>query len=146
MPLEALPAEFLFRIDVAVVELTRVAPGPHGDRLIMGVGEGRFEGPRLSGKVVPGPGSEWATLRTDGTLRVDVRLVLETDDGARILMLYGGIGVPREGGGMAIQTAPVFETGDERYAWLHHVQAVGLGSTPSGRGVAYDVYQLKPHA
>ena len=142
MPLDALPVEFLFRIDVSVVELTRVAPGPHGDRLIMGAGEGRFEGPKLSGRVVPGPGSEWATVRNDGSMRIDVRLVLETDDGARILMLYGGVGVPKPEGGMTIRTSPVFETGDERYRWLHDVQAVGLGEAPSGRGVVYDVYRL----
>ena len=143
MPLDALPVEFLFRMDASVVEMTRVSPGPHGDRLILGVGEGRFEGPKLSGRVVPGPGSEWATVRADGSFRVDVRLVLETDDGARILMLYGGVGLPTPEGGMTIRTAPVFETGDERYAWLHEVQAVGLGEAPSGRGVAYDVYRVR---
>ncbi len=142
MPLESLPVDFLFHLDASVVETTRIAPGPHGDRLIMGVGEGRFEGPRLRGRTVPGPGSEWATVRADGSLRVDVRLVLETDDGARILMIYGGVGLPEDGGGLSIRTAPVFETGDDRYARLHRVQAVGLGR-PGGRGVEYDVYGLR---
>lgn len=141
MPLESLPVEFLFHMDVSASELTRVSPGPHGDRLIMGVDDGRFEGPRLNGRFVAGPGSEWATLRADGSLRVDVRLVLETDDGARILMTYGGVGVPGEAG-LALRTAPVFETGDPRYAWLHHVQAIGIGA-PGGRGVTYDVYRVR---
>lgn len=140
MPLESLPVEFLFHMDVSATELTRVSPGPHGDRLVMGVDDGRFEGPRMSGRFVGGPGSEWATMRTDGSLRVDVRLVLETDDGARILMTYGGVGVPGERG-LALRTAPVFETGDARYAWLHHVQAIGIGA-PGGRGVTYDVYRV----
>lgn len=141
MPLESLPVEFLFHMDVAPVEITQISPGPHGDRLIMGVSDGRFEGPKLSGRFVPGPGSEWATKRADGSLRVDVRLMLETDDGARILMTYGGVAVPDEGGSLVIRTSPVFETGDERYAWLHHVQAVGLGG-PGGRGITYDVYRV----
>jgi hypothetical protein len=138
MPLEALPVEFLFHMDVAPAGFTRISPGPHGDRLIMGVGEGRFDGPKLAGRFLPGPGSEWATVRADKSLRVDVRLVLETDDGART---YGGVAVPDENGGLVIRSAPVFETGDPRYAWLHHVQAIGLGG-PGGRGVAYDVYRV----
>lgn len=141
MPLESVPVEFLFHMDVGLIEATRISPGPHGDRLIVGVGEGRFEGPKLSGRFLPGPGSEWATMRPDRSLRVDVRLVLETDDGARILMTYGGVAVPDDSGKLAIRTAPVFETGDERYAWLHHVQAIGLGGQ-GGRGVAYDVYRV----
>ncbi len=35
----------------------------------------------------------------------------------------------------------MFETGDERYAWLNDIQAVGVGKTVPG-GVEYDVYQL----
>jgi hypothetical protein len=70
-----------------------------------------------------------------------VRLVLETDDGTRILMIYGGVAVSGDDGALSIRTAPVFETGDERYAWLHHAQCVGIGK-PGGRGIVYDVYQL----
>jgi len=142
MPLESLSVDHLFHMDVGLVEITPVAPGPHGDRLVMGVGEGTFEGPRLRGRVVPGPGSEWATVRPDRSLRVDVRLVLETDDGVRILMIYGGVGRPTESGGFSIRTCPVFEVGDERYAWLHDVQAVGIGGS-GGRGVTYDIYALR---
>lgn len=141
MPLDALPVEFLFRMDAAVGNVSNITPGPHGDRLVLGVKEGGFEGPRLRGRLIPGPGSEWATVRADQSVRVDVRLVLETEDGARILMTYGGIGLPQEGGGLAIRTAPVFETGDERYTWLNSVQAVGIGA-PGGRGVEYDVYRV----
>lgn len=141
MPLDALPVAFLFHLDVAVVEVTPVEPGPQGNRLIMGAGEGSVEGPALRGRVVPGPGSEWATVRPDGSLKSDVRLLLESHDGARILMTYNGIGVPDDTGAMQIRTAPYFETGDPRYAWLHNVQAVGLGG-PGGRGVEYDVYRV----
>lgn len=35
----------------------------------------------------------------------------------------------------------MFETGDERYAWLNDIQAVGVGKTVPGGG-EYDVYQL----
>jgi hypothetical protein len=40
-----------------------------------------------------------------------------------------------------IITAPLFQTGDERYAWLNDVQAVAIGK-PSKDAVDYDVYRI----
>ncbi len=140
MPLDALPVEYLFTLDGAVTPPSRILGGPQGSRLIMGVAHGTAKGPALNGTAVPGPGSEWATLRADGSLKVDVRLVIETDDGAHIAMFYGGVMVQGEDGAQ-IRTAPVFETGDERYAWLNNIQAVGIGG-PGGLGVKYDVYRV----
>jgi hypothetical protein len=139
-PLDALPVEFLFRLDAALLPPVRLDGAPQGSRLIMGVKGGTVTGPAVNGTCVPGPGGEWATLRADGSLKVDVRLLIETDDGAHIGMFYGGVMTVGEGGAQ-IRTAPLFETGDERYAWLNSVQAVGLGG-PGGLGVAYDVYRV----
>ena len=139
-PLDSLPVEFLFRIDVRASEPIRVTPGPQGDRLIVAVLDGSFEGPKLKGRALPGHGSEWATTRPDWSLKADVRLVLETDDGAHVLMTYNGIGT-LEDGALRVRTAPLFQTGDERYAWLNGVQAIGLG-TPTENGIAYDVYRI----
>ena len=142
-PLESLPVEFLFRIEVEAMSPPPipVAGGPHGDRLIVTASGGRFEGPRLSGRVVPGPGAEWATSMPGGAVRADVRLVLETDDGAHVLMTYNGVGTV-EDGALRVRTAPLFQTGDARYAWLNEVQAVGLGSPIEG-GIGYDVYRVR---
>jgi hypothetical protein len=67
---------------------------------------------------------------------------VRTEDGADIFITYNGIGVPRDGGGYDIRTAPLFQTGDERYAWLNNVQAVGIGSTIDG-GVEHQIYAIK---
>ena len=98
---------------------------------------GTFEGPKMKG-TVKGPGGDWVTSRPDGSALLDVRLLLETDDGAVILMQYKGILTE---GGARLRTAPLFETGDERYAWLNTAQAVGLGAVGDGN-VTYDVYQV----
>ena len=83
---------------------------------------------------------DWVTVRDNGSVRLDVKIVLETDDGAHILMQYSGIGV-RTDDGLDIRSAPQFETGDEKYAWLNDVQAIGVGH--AGRdGVTYDIYQV----
>jgi hypothetical protein len=137
MPETSIPVEHLLTITAATETAGLIANGPQGTRVIVGVTGGSFEGPRLKG-TVKGPGGDWVTLRTDGSGRLDVRLLLETDDGALILMQYHGVFTD---GATRIRSAPLFETGDERYAWLNNVQAIGLGSVGDG-DVKYDVYQV----
>ena len=57
---------------------------------------GVFEGERLSGEVLDS-GNDWQTVRGDGAVTLDVRLVLKTDDEAMIGMTYreSGPGRPR---------------------------------------------------
>lgn len=133
----SLPVEHLFTLTATVTTTGLVAGGPQGTRVVVDASAGSFEGPKLKG-TVKGPGGDWVTARADGSILLDVRLLLETEDGAVILMTYKGLSPD---GGKTIRTAPVFETGDERYAWLNNVQAVGIGGTGQGT-VTYDVYQL----
>lgn len=134
----SLPVEFLFSMTATTNTSGVIAKGPNGTRVVVDASSGTFEGPKLKG-TVKAPGGDWVTVRPDGVLQLDVRVLLETDDGAIILMQYKGIGVD---GGSNIRTAPLFETGDERYAWLNSVQAVAHGSTGDG-DVTYQVYALR---
>ena len=139
-PNTSVAVNYLFTMQAQTTPPVALGNGPHGQRLIMGVTGGTFTGPKLNGSIAESPGGEWATLCADGSMRADVRLLLETDDGATILMTYLGV-VKAEGGELDIRTSPLFETGDERYAWLNRIQAVGYGKAIDG-GVAYDVYEL----
>jgi hypothetical protein len=136
----SLPVEHLFTITANTERPTVIQGGPMGNRAIVHVTSGTFEGPKLKGKAADGPGGDWLYLRPDGSMKLDVRLTLLTDDGASILMTYSGIGSMKDGA-MSIRSAPQFETGDERYAWLNNVQAVGIG-TPGRGTVTYEVYAL----
>ena len=133
----SIPVEYLFTITASTALAAMIADGPQGTRLVVEAPSGTFEGPRLKGTIRT-PGGDWVTRRSDGSGLLDVRLLLETDDGAPILMQFKGVVTE---GGAKIRTAPMFETGDERYAWLNAVQAVALGAT-GDRNVTYDVYQL----
>ena len=140
MPETTLPVEHLFTLKATLrPESSRIMNGPQGSRVIAIVTGGTFEGPTMRG-VIDNSGGDWVTMRPDNSIRLDVRILLHTDDGADILMTYKGIGVPTEGG-LALRTAPLFETGDERYAWLNAVQGVGIG-TPGRGTVTYEVYRL----
>jgi hypothetical protein len=85
-------------------------------------------------------GGDWLTMRATGTAHLDVRVLLTTDDGVAIHMAYEGIMGPTDDG-IRIITAPLFQTGDERYAWLNDVQAIAIGK-PSKDAVDYDVYRI----
>lgn len=141
MPLDALPAEFLFTLTANTAEKppVMIANGPRGTRVNVTAMSGTFEGPKIKGVVADAAGGDWVTLGADGTMFLDVRLTLTTDDGAAIYMTYTGVGQRNEDGSMAIRTAPRFETGAEQYAWLNKVQAVGLGTTGKGT-VTYEIY------
>ncbi len=117
-----------------------IGGAPQGTRGIIPVTGGTFEGPRLRGTVSP-PGGDWFTVRSNGVLKLDVRALLVTDDGAHILISYSGIAVPLEAGGMQIRIAPLFEAPAGTHAWLNDVQCIGYGELFEG-GVRYDVYAL----
>lgn len=114
---------------------------PQGSRVIVTVTGGHFEGPKLRG-TVDNSGGDWVSRRADGSIKLDVRIMLRTDDGADIFMRYEGIGVPIDGA-LKLVTAPLFETGDTRYAWLNNVQAIGHGAGGGGQ-VSYEVFAVQP--
>ena len=112
---------------------------PAGTRVIVEVEDATFDGDRLRGKAIGSANADWATIGHDGTAALDVRALMETDDGALVFIHYTGRLH------LAAQTTyatPLFETGDERYAWLNQIQAVGKGTT-DGHTLVYDVLELR---
>jgi hypothetical protein len=135
----------LMTLQVVVAPPQRVGAVPHGTRLIAPISSGHFEGDRLRGKVLPG-GGDWTLLRADGVLELDLRITLETDDGALIHFTSFGLrhGPPEIiaalGRGETVdpasyyfRTTPRFETGAPQYAFLNRLLAVSRGDRlPAG--------------
>ncbi len=151
--------EFLFEARIPLEPPIDHGAGPEGHRLTFVVKGGRFEGPRLRGEVIPHSGADWSRIRGDGSGALDVRMALRTDDGAAIHVHWRGLMVvddehrayaldfakADDAAGAAryyFRTAPMFETGDARYAWLNHVLAVSRSRTGDG-GVIHRVFALK---
>jgi hypothetical protein len=129
-----------------------VGTGPTGTRMYYEVSGGEVTGERLRGKVLGG--GEWALIGPDGFLRVDVRLQIETHDGAYLYAQYVGLlelneavqrATEAQGGtdfdDQAFYTNPRFETGDPRYSWLNTTFFVGEGRLIPGLGVEYRVWR-----
>ena len=84
----------LLAFQVSVSPASVIGQTPGHDRRVGEITGGTFEGERLRGKILSG-GSDWQSLRADGTLTLNVRFVMQTDDGALIGMTYQGIATDR---------------------------------------------------
>ena len=136
-----LKTELLFKMTADLGEEQDVGVTPYGKRRIVYITGGEFEGPKLTGEVLPG-GGDWLLLRPDGAGQLDVRATLRTDDGELIYTTYRGIlrGSPNSPD-FYFRTAPMYETASEKYGWLNQIVAVGVGIlTPTG--VSYSVYEV----
>jgi Protein of unknown function (DUF3237) len=119
--------------------LVRVVTGtPLGDRTVFDIEGGTFTGPRLSGRILA-TGGDWLTRTATGS-RLDVRLLLETHDGATILFQYTGRACLADGK-PRIEVAGTFEAPQGPYAWLNDVQAFGQG-VRIPEGVRYHFYRF----
>lgn len=149
-----LQSEFLFEIDLDVTPPQVVGAAQYGDRRIVMVTGGTFEGPKLKGTVVPNSGGDWLLFRSDGVVQLDVRVTLQTDDGALIYMAYRGVRdaspevAERLARGDAVdaseyyfRTTPYFETASEKYEWLNRIITVAVGDRRAS-GPLYRVYQI----
>ncbi len=142
--------EFLFEARVKLhVPAMDVGPMSDGNRVIYFVKGGTFEGPHLRGRVVPDGGADWIRIRPDGTGTLDVRFCLETHDNALIYAYWQGrtwsspedaeyafdVEKPDDPAGAwryYFRSAPLFETGDPRYAWLNNIVAIAKSRTGDG--------------
>lgn len=146
-------SEHLFSYEATITPPDVIGPCPGDIRLNFGITGGQVHGPRLQGKVRPG-GGDFATLRSDGVIMVDVRGLLESHDGALIDIAYQGVldlgpqghanflkGVmPPE---LKIRTAPRLRAAHPDYQWLNRLQCYAIGEADLAQlRVRYDVYAL----
>lgn len=132
----------------------RVGKTPFGERITYVIDEGEFEGPRLKGKVRSG-GGDWMLCGEGGLCQLDVRKVLETDDGAVIDLRYTGLyqfsdavtaklarGESAHFGETQFQVQASFNTGDLRYDWLNRTLAAGEARETT-QGVEYVLFAVR---
>ncbi|MEY9874515.1 hypothetical protein ABH931_004015 [Streptacidiphilus sp. MAP12-33] len=143
----------LAAFEVRLDPLLDLGDAPSGRRRVINIIGGTFEGPRLSGVILPG-GADWQVLHPDGSASIDTRSTLRTHDDAHLYLTTTGVrhGPPevlrRLGAGEPVDPAEYyfrlfcrFETGDPRYAWLNHTLAVASAArTPDS--VRYQAYTL----
>ena len=156
MPRYGMNLEHVAEVEAYVTAPIPVGPSSWGTRLIFPVvGGGTVKGPKLNG-TLQSFGADWGIIRADDCFDLDVRIVIETDDGAFIHTCYRGVvDLTKEqadqfrGGNLpsdlSLYTTPRFETSHENYQWLTRVQVVGKGSVEPAEdkfSVTYSWYVL----
>jgi hypothetical protein len=153
--MKELKANRLFTLTIKLHPTIELGNTPAGKRRIFAVSGGEFVGDRIRGTIMPIIGSDLLLVRADGSAQQDVRMLLQTDDGALVLMTYRGVrhasdevnariarGEAVDGTEYYLRTAPFFETSSPRYSWINKIVAVGVGERRAADSVVYEVFEI----
>ena len=91
---------------------------------------GTISGPRLSGRVVPHSGADYALVRDDGTIELSAHYMLEAEDGTNIYIQNRGYLVrARKGSSQPsyFRLTPYFRVPTGPHDWLSRTVIVGGG-------------------
>jgi Protein of unknown function (DUF3237) len=143
----------IFRIRADLAEVMHFGATPYGDRRVIDILGGTVQGPKLSGRVLPG-GADWQIVRADGVVHLQARYTAETETGGRILIDAEGY---RHGPAEVMErlardetvdpslyyfrTFMRFETADPASAWLNRILAIGKGARHKG-AVRIEVFEV----
>ena len=132
--------DFAFLLRVSVAPALELGETDLGRRRIIPITGGTVEGPRLSGRVLPG-GADWQIIRADGCAELEARYTLEAEDGALISVVNRGLrhgppevvrqllaGEPVDPGTYYFRCAPAFETAAAAHRWLTRTLFVASGA------------------
>jgi hypothetical protein len=145
--------DFLARLAVDVGELVSMGPAPLGERRVVSILGGTFEGPRIRGSVLPG-GADWQIARSDGVLDLDAQYTLEEHGGGLVRVVSQGYrhgprdvlaqlarGEDVDPAQYFFRTIMRFETGAPYLEWLNRTIAVATAERKARR-VVLDAYRL----
>ena len=144
--------EPLMSLIVNVGEVVSMGDGPLGERRVVAITGGAFEGPAIRGEVLPG--ADWQIARRDGVLDIDARYALKEQAGGLVRVLSQGYrhgpdqvlealarGDEVDPAAYFFRTIMRFETGAPYLDWLNGVIAVAIGERQARR-VLLEAYRL----
>ena len=136
--------EFAFEALVDIGPTRMLGKGPLGERRIVPITGGSFEGPRLRGKVLAG-GADRQLVRADGVTQLAATYELETEDGAVISVLNKVTSYQPPGGAPRyLFSALEFAAPEGPHDWLNKAVFVGtlVPMMPQRQAVRITVYRL----
>jgi hypothetical protein len=154
LALPPLRSRIVCRVDAELDPPLEWAPTAAGQRRVIGIAGGTFDGPLMSGEILPG-GADWQILQPDGTAIVEARYTLrERRAGELILVVSRGMRTgppevldalrrrePRDPGEYYFRTAVTLEAGPGDYEWVNRALFVAVAARgPSS--VVYDLHQV----
>jgi len=111
--------EFVFEIKAICDPAFSVGATSHGERVIIPIIGGSFEGPGIKGEVLSGGADYQLVDRSKGRTELEAIYTIKTDDGIYIHVRNVGLLVSNEKG-FYFRTAPKFEApSDSKYNWVN---------------------------
>lgn len=144
--------EFIMTLTADVGEVVSMGAGPLGERRVVSILGGTYEGPALRGEVLPG--ADWQLARKDGVIDIDARYALRDEGGGLVRVLSQGYrhgplevlealarGEDVDPSTDFFRAVMRFDTGAPYLEWLNRTIAVALGERKA-RKVLLSVYKL----
>lgn len=118
---------------------------PDGTFLIVDVEDAVLSGERLEARMTGSAAADWMRISSKQVGTLDVRVTLETHDGALVYAAYRGrVDLGQGIGAKPLYSAPLFFTGDPRYEWLNAIQAIAKGVVAAdGRLLTYEMFEVR---
>jgi len=133
----------------------------NGDRRLIPIAGGTFEGPSIKGEILSG-GGDWNAVRADGVVHVLAKYTLQTDDGYLIYITNEGYGrasqsdmetvfgdnpsaasLKNEGLDWYTITSPRFEVAEGPHTWLTKAYFIGDLLPPDRKNhVKVEIYEV----
>jgi hypothetical protein len=148
----AIRFEFLMNLAVDVGPVVSMGAAPPGERRMVSILGGTFEGSGMRGEILPG--TDWQIARNDGVLDIDARYALKDQAGGVVRVVSQGY---RHGSNDVLEalargedvdpttyffrTVIRFETGAPYLEWLNRIIAVATGAR-TARQVQLHAYRL----
>jgi hypothetical protein len=146
-PLSTIPivlpkTEFVYEAIFDLDPTLMLGQGPLGERRMVPITGGVFEGPKIKGKVLPG-GADRQLVRKDGVRMLDALYELQTDDNA-VLTIHNKVLIHPRSDGTSYTFSKIDITAPEGpHDWLNKLVFVGtLHSLRPKPNVLIRVYSL----
>ena len=146
---EAPQLEFVVELKVKCEGAYQVGQTPHGNRFIIPIVGGTFEGPQMKGTILSGGADYQLQDNAHGRTELEAIYSIRTDDGVNIHVRNRGLictGQDSEGRPQFyFRTAPQFEAPmDSKYAWLNNAIYVCQPSMGGEQGlICLKVWKVK---
>ena len=141
--------EFALQLKVTLGEAYSCGDTQHGQRTIIPITGGTFEGPNIKGPIINGGADYQLNNKATGRTELEAIYCIKTDDGVNIHVRNRGIinsGKDEQGNPtFYFKAAPQFEAPvDSKYAWLNNAIFVCQPDFSGGfKGIVLNVWKVK---
>jgi hypothetical protein len=145
----------VYRLEAMLGEPVDLGDTAQGHRRIVPLTGGKFTGPKLNGKLLPGASADWQIVLPDGTALGDIRYTLQTESGdvlyvqsrsvrhgnAEVLARLGR-GENVDASEYTFRASTQIETAAAELDWLNTGVFVSVGGRQA-TGVVYETYLVE---